>query len=291
MDLFYGDNFRWWYGVVISTNDPLKLGRYKVRIFGVHSDDVDDVPENALPWAVSMLPVTEDGVSGLGRNPNLKDGSTVLGFFLDGIQSQQPVIFGSVPSTEIPSIERKIRAEREAQEENRKDAIDAAVAEALEYTPSGGEIADVDTLVGSSNTEKVYNFLIANGYHPISAAAICGNFIVESGMDPTVTSGVAGEDSYGIAQWNPAPGALRFQDLQAYTSDNGLDFTTLQAQLLFFHWDFETKRYFKKKEFMRIRNIEKATKHFMDNYEKPGTPHLARRIKAAKDVYEAYNGG
>lgn len=295
MDLFYGDNFRWWYGVVISSSDPLKLGRYRVRIFGIHSDEIDDVPESALPWASSLVPTTEDGVSGLGRVPNLKEGATVIGFFLDGIQSQQPVIMASIPTTEIPTVSRKIEEQRQQYEDNRRESIDAAVLEALEYTPRGGEVANPDTLVGTSNTEKAYNFLIANGYHPISASAIIGNFIVESGMDPTILSGVKNEESYGIAQWNPAPGAMRLQELQAYSADNGLDFTTLQTQLLFFHYDFETKRYFRKKEFMKIRNIEEATRHFMKYYERPNADpkfnHIDKRIIEAKHTYEVYNGG
>lgn len=95
---FYGDNFRWWYGVVINTAaDPMRLGRALVRIYGIHSDDI---PDAKLPWASVVVPTTEGGVSGIGQNPGLKPGARVVGFFLDGEGSQFPVIFGSIPGVE-----------------------------------------------------------------------------------------------------------------------------------------------------------------------------------------------
>lgn len=38
-----------WTGRVVSNVDPLRMGRIKVRIFGIY----DDVPDDALPWAMS----------------------------------------------------------------------------------------------------------------------------------------------------------------------------------------------------------------------------------------------
>ena len=34
------DGFIWWLGVVERRDDPLKLGRHKVRIFGWHTDEI-----------------------------------------------------------------------------------------------------------------------------------------------------------------------------------------------------------------------------------------------------------
>ena len=84
MKEFYGDTLRWFIGVVESNADPLHVGRCRVRIYGVHNDDVDAVPESALPWASCVVPTTEDGVSGLGRSPGLKPGAMVFGFFTAG---------------------------------------------------------------------------------------------------------------------------------------------------------------------------------------------------------------
>ena len=61
--MFYGDNNRWFVATVKS-NDPEKRGRYKIRIHGLHSSDVKD---KHLPYAETMLPTTEGGVSGTGN--------------------------------------------------------------------------------------------------------------------------------------------------------------------------------------------------------------------------------
>jgi hypothetical protein len=95
---FYGDRMRWWMGVVINTAaDPLQLGRALVRIDGIHGQDI---PEAKLPWASVIVPTTEGGVSGIGTNPMLKPGARVIGFFLDGPDSQFPIIWGSIPNVE-----------------------------------------------------------------------------------------------------------------------------------------------------------------------------------------------
>ena len=63
---FYGDDVRWFVGTVISINDPKKLGRVRVRIHGLHPNNTEDVKESDLPWAQSLIPVTEGGSSGIG---------------------------------------------------------------------------------------------------------------------------------------------------------------------------------------------------------------------------------
>lgn len=66
-----------WTGRVVSNNDPLKMGRAKIKIFG-HYDDVDEI---SIPWA---LP--EHGYLGAGTSnlvvPDV--GATVRGYFENG---------------------------------------------------------------------------------------------------------------------------------------------------------------------------------------------------------------
>ena len=286
---FYGDKLRWFIGVVESNADPLHIGRCRVRIYGIHSDDVDAVPESALPWASCLVPTTEDGVSGLGRSPSLKPGAMVFGFFMDGPLSQQPVIMGSLPRVEV-------RPDIDYAPDNAFHSYDDAPLSATPYTslerdardiPPKAFDGDLDSLVGIDNTEKAYNFLIGNRYSDVQSAAICGNFIVESGMEPDITSKVPGEASFGIAQWNPAAG--RLQRLQAYADDRELDFRTLETQLQFFHYEFTTEgNYYGYNKFKAMTSVVNATIHICDKYEKPGTKHLDRRIAAAKRVLETY---
>lgn len=100
--MFLGrDGFYWWIGVVEDIEDPLILGRAKVRIFGYHapakgfeaSDINNSIPVSDLPWALVVLPPNS-----VGNFSRLRLGEWVLGFFLDGPEAQEPAILGYLPT-------------------------------------------------------------------------------------------------------------------------------------------------------------------------------------------------
>ena len=77
-------------------SDPLKLGRVKVRVFGVHTEALDDIPTEDLPWAIPLMPAGSASLSGIGDAvPQYLEGSAVFLFFQDGDSKQQPIILGS----------------------------------------------------------------------------------------------------------------------------------------------------------------------------------------------------
>jgi|ETNmetMinimDraft_30_1059905.scaffolds.fasta_scaffold09025_3 hypothetical protein len=81
--------FIWWKGVVEDRNDPLELGRVKVRILGYHTDDKTEIPTKDLPFAYPAMPInTRPGDVPVGP----VEGTWVMGFFLDGEDGQQPVM-------------------------------------------------------------------------------------------------------------------------------------------------------------------------------------------------------
>jgi hypothetical protein len=86
------NGFVWWTGVVEDRQDPLKLGRCRVRIIGWHDADVNLIPIEALPWAQIIQSPTGPRTFG-----SIKEGEWVSGFFLDGQNAQEPVIFGVYP--------------------------------------------------------------------------------------------------------------------------------------------------------------------------------------------------
>lgn len=107
------DGFIWWIGQVateekwtpnipgrrVPTMKDVKGhgDRYKVRIFGYHDLEYEDnaLTDDDLPWAQLMLPVTAGGGGGASfQTPNIRQGTFVFGFFLDGEDAQQPVIMG-----------------------------------------------------------------------------------------------------------------------------------------------------------------------------------------------------
>ncbi len=305
MNNFYGDNLRWFVGICECISDPLHLGRVRVRIYGIHGDNLNDVPEASLPWATTMVPTTEDGVSGLGRNTNLKPGAMVFGIFTDGDMSQQPMILGSMPRIEALDNEQAVSKNNDAPSVNTQDVpSNVVIPQTSIEIPNKGAIAYTKGLVGANNSEKSFNFLISNGYKPVTAAAIVGNFLQESGVANVGPSPKAEADppelSYGIAQWNPGSAALRKQELEAWANDRRLrweavsdtDQEALLTQLQFFHWDFKTQRpgFYGYNEVIATDNIATATKIFMDKYERPDASlaHLGSRITYAKQTLETY---
>ena len=92
------DGFIWFAGVVEDRQDPLKLGRVRVRCLGYHTEDKEALPTTDLPWAHPLLPITASGISGIGQTPlGLLEGSWVIGFFRDADTKQDAVILGSLP--------------------------------------------------------------------------------------------------------------------------------------------------------------------------------------------------
>lgn len=87
------DNFVWWIGVVEDNVDPLNLGRCKVRIFGSHTDNLQEIPTSELPWAVPL-----NSVNNSRTFSTPMEGDYVFGFFMDGLSSQAPAMLGVFPS-------------------------------------------------------------------------------------------------------------------------------------------------------------------------------------------------
>ena len=115
------DGFKWWVGVIA---DPSLSGwgnakesenkrrfkpgsgiehdvyerRCKVRILGYHTISDKDgyvLKDSDLPWAHILVPAgTGTGIHGIGGFHEYQGGESVMGFFLDGDDAQQPVIIG-----------------------------------------------------------------------------------------------------------------------------------------------------------------------------------------------------
>ena len=97
---YYGDQTRWFIGTVVSLEDPEQLGRIRVRIYGIHSENKTDISDADLPWAQVVMPIGEGGTKGLGNNLGIQVDSLAFGIFLDGANSQLPLVVGSLPKFE-----------------------------------------------------------------------------------------------------------------------------------------------------------------------------------------------
>ena len=109
---FWGkDPMKWWIGQVTDPEkgewgdslektqaedgEDIYAFRCRVRIVGYH-DCSDDLPDKDLPLAHILLPPNVSTTGGCGDTVQYQGGEVVVGFFADGDDGQQPVIFGTL---------------------------------------------------------------------------------------------------------------------------------------------------------------------------------------------------
>ena len=89
-------------GVVEDRDDPLRLGRCRVRVVGLHTENKSILPTEQLPWAIPLQPITSAAMNGIGWTPTGPVlGTWVVIIFRDPEQ-QEPIMigtFGGIPQT------------------------------------------------------------------------------------------------------------------------------------------------------------------------------------------------
>ena len=93
------DGFFWWVGEVEDHEDPLELGRVKVRVLNYYTnpngESAQKMPTESLPWASVLQPTDQAGNDGQGESSGqLQPGAVVMGFFMDGEMAQMPIVMG-----------------------------------------------------------------------------------------------------------------------------------------------------------------------------------------------------
>lgn len=177
-----------------------------------------------------------------------------------------------------------------------------------EYTP-------IDTLVGSNNSERVWNYLITHGITKEGAAAVMGNMDAESGIQPnnvqdcyegsvgddaTYTSNVDSgsytrdrfvndEAGYGLCQWTVSD---RKGPLYDYAKDQKASIGDLATQMNYLVLD-EFPRLFSSiyTELQSTTDLNSATERFMRKFENPAdqsSSAIQGRINRARNFYDKY---
>lgn len=221
---YYGDSTRWFVATVVSSAPPIGYeGRVKIRVHGIHSQSTFDIPESDLPWAQCVIPTTEGGVSGIGRMPHIQAGALVFGFFVDGINSQTPLVLGSVPHIELPT-EVQVGQVNENIGEEKPEGFFARLVDIIVGRP--------DTEVDNDNLGSLFEntrrarikvtteFLLNLGLTLNQAIAVTACLLQASQMRTGEYPG-----GQGIASWS----RNRYADLKAFTND----YNTFYGQLAF----------------------------------------------------------
>ena len=302
---YYGDDTRWFIGVVKAINDPARLGRVRVRVFGIHTHLTDLIADTELPWANVVIPVTHGGTSQQTPPTGIEIGAQVFGVFMDGEHSQVPLVVGSIPhngafrvkydgpadpfalpissnstlqynvgDTITPDLISKLEA---TGVRPNGQTLDLEQTNALNNTTAGsGKI--ILSLIGSSRAEQIYNYLkeyLQTRGHKTPgfiAAAFVGNFMHEAGRDlnpttPEKDPTVKGSrGGYGIAQWT---GNLRRIPLENYAAVNNAFVGNLSLQLSFVAHELEGSMSYVYNYLTNDHTIEAATETIFGNYENP----------------------
>lgn len=251
---FYGDDYRWFFGTVINSHPPTGLeGRVKVRIYGVHSGNTDDIPEKDLPWAQVLIPTTEGGASGIGKIPQLVSGAFVFGVFLDGISSQTPLILGSLPRTEFPSDTQSGRQVSSSDEfKYDQERLQNVVASSLK----NDKLAEASVEL---RRQQAMKFFIDNGYELIYAAAITGAL---EGVSRFKTYDDVTEETVGIARWNNTTEiGSRFADLLKFAAQYSpnSDWRLFSIQLQFVVFELRNRFNLVNRKLLSTSNIKDAS--------------------------------
>ena len=273
---FYGDNVRWFVGQVVDNDDSpttVQLTRVKIRAVGIH----DNIPEDKLPWASVVLPTTEGG-NGTGRGAAMDIGAQVFGIFLDGTNSQYPLVLGSIPFARTAWEDLNsytISAPTEARRTPAERRTDPTFNSDTPETPEAGP--PIDPSVAALRT---YEFFRTRGYSDAAARGIYGNLYVESiNFRPDVIDlSLAGDrdgNARGIAQWRVPRSReypdipSRYEELIRFSNERGMAPGTLEAQLSFIIYELDTYSYLGKSGLLQCNTPGEAAVHFMRKFERP----------------------
>jgi hypothetical protein len=124
----------------------------------------------------------------------------------------------------------------------------------------------------SSNRDRVWNYLIENGFTDEQAAGIMGNLRQEHGFQ---TSGD------GLAQWMGGRKAKLMRMKNPYSLSTQLHFL-VKVELAGGYSHVNTM-------LKKCKTVEDATVVFCNKYERPGIPAMGKRLAYAREIYKIYH--
>jgi hypothetical protein len=225
---YYGDNTRWFIATVIDSSPPYGFeGRVKIRVHGLHTSSTVSIPQHDLPWAQCLVPTTEGGISGIGRMPQVQPNALVFGMFMDGMNSQTPIVMGSLPHIELPTRIQLGQEGEDIGEDNKPENLWQSIVAAVK--PKDVDIQNdnsdnINNLVRLSREKTAVKFFLNLGYTVKQSIGLVSSLGQASGMRTGVNV-----QSSGLARFS----RLRYNDLQNFSND----FNKFLVQLAFIAYE------------------------------------------------------
>ena len=282
---YYGDNVRWFIATVIDASPPFGFeGRVKIRIHGLHSEETYLLPQQDLPWAQCVLPTTEGGISGIGKSPKIQANSLVFGMFMDGNHSQTPIVLGSLPHLEFPTLIQNNQALEDIGDDSKPEGIFGKLASAFRPIDTGIENDNTESnprklrrVTRDKRVQHSVQFLLNLGYTENQAIAITSGLFISSRM-------VTGQT--GIADFSN----IRFSNLIAFSSS----FRKFTTQLEFVVFELRGEKQNANIKILQTDSLEGTnslpeivTKYYLEN----NTSGFKDEVEAkALDIKESIGG-
>lgn len=153
---------------------------------------------------------------------------------------------------------------------------------------TGGVVGNKSASLLNPQARHILNRLIKGGLTPTAAAGIVSNIGVESAYsyDPN-TYQKGGGPGRGLVQWEKGG---RFDtdniNLTSFAKSRGSSWNDMNTQIDFILHELNNHPEYKlvKDKINKSKNIAEATKIFLKDYEKAGTPHIDDRLKVGNEL-------
>lgn len=178
-----------------------------------------------------------------------------------------------------------------------KKMIKAEVVNQFPLLSGGTSGGSASSYSGNDIAEKVWNFLVGQGYSEVAVAGLMGNIHQESdGFNPALVENGGSGEGIGLIQWSFG----RRTQLENYAASLGKDWTDVDVQLDFLlmeltpggseYADFQFIPASACEQWKNASTPEEAARIFSDAFERPGTPLMENRIHWANVYYEQFRG-
>lgn len=166
------EQYCWFVGKVEDRDDPLLVGRVRVRPYNYYSQNKALVPTSALPWAYCIQSINSAALDEVGLSPTgIKVGSTVVGFFADGREAQIPVVLGTLAGVreslnDLPKRSRGINSlAKQLLEKEPADPFKARYPFNKVFRSESGHIIEIDDTPGA---ERIHIYHRSGSYVEIN---------------------------------------------------------------------------------------------------------------------------
>lgn len=181
--------FKWFIGKVEDVNDPLQIGRLRVRAFMVHTEDSSILPSDLLPWSFVSQDITSAANEGIGTSPTgATVGTMVWGFYLDGDHAQMPMVCGTIAgmpngTSDVSTLVSGNKVVKTLLPDEPESTASPVYPHNKVVTTKSGHVVEIDDTIGK---ERIHVFHKSGSYIEMTSV---GDMIIKATGNSVVVGG------------------------------------------------------------------------------------------------------